>query len=476
LSQVILLTGFCGDALDRLRQAFGDTAECHVVNTLDGLRALSIADDTTLIGFGTGVIVPRDILGALRRPAYNVHAASPEFPGRDPHHHAVYRRARRYGATLHMMDDKVDAGQIVGVDMFDVLPDTGPHVLLEQANEAGMRLIERFGRRLVEEHPLPPLAGVRWGQIKTSRRDLLTMAELSPLISAEEFERRYRAFDGGVHDNLTFQLHGRTFRIDKTRDAAVTDQSGFADFTEAGYRQLLLALKERGYSFARYGEPPAGKHVLWRHDVDVSMHRAARLAAIEAQEGAFATYFVNPQCSFYSLLEPDVLRQCHAIARMGHEIGLHFDGGAHAIDRWQRSQLEVAVARAQSLLETIVGTPVRSVSWHNPDQSNLLDFDDETIAGLHNAYAGGLRRAYTYCSDSNGYWRFRPMAEVIAEEHERLHLLTHPEWWTPEPMAPSDRIDRAIRGRAIRTRQDYDDLLARAGRINLRGQGPLHSL
>jgi hypothetical protein len=86
---------------------------------------------------------------------------------------------------------------------------------------------------------------------------------------------------------------------------------------------------------------------------------------------------------------------------------------------------------------------------------------------MKNAYSRRLRNEYRYCSDSNGYWRFQPMSDVIAEGHPRLHLLTHPEWWTKEGLTPSERVDRAILGRARRVRRDYDTGLEKAGRRNV---------
>jgi len=242
---------------------------------------------------------------------------------------------------------------------------------------------------------------------------------------------------------------------------------GFEEFTEIGFRELLLGLKAGGYRFARYGEEAADRHVIWRHDVDNSMHRAARLAEIEAREGATATYFVNPRCAFYNLLEPKIAQLLERIKGLGHEIGLHFDAGAYGISTWTAAEIEKALSRERLILEMILGTPIRCVSWHNPDLSNLLEFDADRIGGLCNAYSALLRRGYTYCSDSNGYWRFQPMPDVIAAGHPRLHLLTHPEWWTPDPMPPSERIDRAVMGRARAVRRDYDALLARGGRRNI---------
>ena len=63
-----------------------------------------------------------------------------------------------------------------------------------------------------------------------------------------------------------------------------------ADFTEIGYRAVLALARER-FTFAFFGEAPAEPHVLWRHDVDMSVHRAVALAAIEADAKQAREYF-----------------------------------------------------------------------------------------------------------------------------------------------------------------------------------------
>jgi hypothetical protein len=252
----------------------------------------------------------------------------------------------------------------------------------------------------------------------------------------------------------------------------MTDRdSEYLEFTERGLRNLLGLLKSGGYRFAKFGDDGTDRHVLWRHDIDVSVHRAFRLAQIEAEEGVFSTYFVNPRSAFYNFLEPDILALLKSIKALGHDIGLHFDAEADGVTRWTNEQLEAAVRCDRSILATVFGRAITAVSWHNPDLSNLLDFDAEEVGGLLSTYSAKLRRDYVYCSDSNGYWRFKPMGKVIAEAHLRLHLLTHPEWWTPEPLSPSDRIDRALMGRARAIRTRYDSLLKHGGRRNIGSAG-----
>ncbi|MGY3534258.1 formyltransferase family protein [Bradyrhizobium sp. USDA 4452] len=467
--KIVLLTSSTGPALERITQAFGPSASVTVVSDMKSLLASPVDADTSLISFGTGVIVPADLLASLSKPAYNLHAASPDFPGRDPHHFAIYRGAKTYGATLHLMTKRVDDGAIVAVETFDVRPDATPDSLLADANQAALRLIERYGKRMLDREPLPPLPDMRWGPIKTRRSDLVRLGRVTPLTSFMEFERRRLACASTSHDNVTLELHGHVFRIDKAAPLD-TGPNEFSEFTEAGFANILRQLKGAGYRFANYGARPTGPHVIWRHDVDVSMHRAVRLAEIERQEGVVATYFVNPRSSFYSIFEPAIEAMLRHIQSLGHEIGLHFDANAYGVKTWSEDALNAAVRREQALLETLLQSSIRALSWHNPDQSNLLDFVDHEIAGLFNAYSATLRRDYVYCSDSNGYWRFRPMSEVIAEGHERLHLLTHPDWWTPEGMSPSERIDRAVLGRARRLREDYDRRLALGGRRNVDGK------
>jgi len=86
-----------------------------------------------------------------------------------------------------------------------------------------------------------------------------------------------------------------------------------------------------------------------------------------------------------------------------------------------------------------------------------------------NAYSKYLKSNFGYCSDSNGYWRFERLEDVLKEaKHEKLQVLTHPGWWVETPMSPRQRIQRCIDGRAINVGKNYDDLLNRMCRENVK--------
>jgi hypothetical protein len=233
------------------------------------------------------------------------------------------------------------------------------------------------------------------------------------------------------------------------------------DFTEAEYVRLVR-LAAQHYRFITFGAwrdaPP--RSVLWRHDLDFSVHRALALARIEADVGIVSTYFVNLHSPYYNALEADVAGRVREILALGHELGVHYDPTFET----SRGPVETLAAE-RSLLEDVFGVHVPAFSLHNPVVAGWNAEEDE-VAGMVNAYGRGLRERFAYCSDSHGVWRHRRLRDVLeAADDERLHVLTHPEWWVPEPMPPRERVTRAIEGRAARTHARYDrvssEILAR---------------
>jgi hypothetical protein len=236
----------------------------------------------------------------------------------------------------------------------------------------------------------------------------------------------------------------------------------FEDFTEASYREILAGANAR-YAFEPFGTKAAGPHVLWRHDVDYSLHRAVVLARLEAELGARATYFLSLHSDLYNVLEPAVYGRAREIAALGHWIGLHFDPGFYA----DGSRDEWAAWEGRVLAEALE-VPVRAVSLHNPSVSGSVDLDAEELGGMLHAGARSVRKRYAYVSDSNGYWRFERLPEVLAAgAHDRLHVLTHPEWWQEKPMSPRERILRCIEGRSRASEATYDALLSDNRRVNV---------
>lgn len=241
-----------------------------------------------------------------------------------------------------------------------------------------------------------------------------------------------------------------------------------ADFTESSYNRLLLKARKK-FRFVTPGEEPvadAGDPIcIWRHDVDVSPHRALQLAKQEVELGVAATYYVMLGSRFYNVFEPSITFILTKIAEMGHRIGLHFDAS-----RYRNSNQDEISSKlrweAQTLAE-LMGTQISSFSLHDPTSAQGATLLNMQPRDLFNASLSSYVATFTYCSDSNGLWRHRSLHAVLEDESvRRLYALSHPEWWTPEPASPRHRIQRAIDGRAARCAQEYDEGLAKYGRPN----------
>lgn len=88
---------------------------------------------------------------------------------------------------------------------------------------------------------------------------------------------------------------------------------------------MVVALRQADYEFLtmeQYCEQKAclpDKFVVLRHDVDLRAPYSARIARIEHEEGAKASYYFRV---IDESNQPDVVR---AIAALGHEIGYHYE-------------------------------------------------------------------------------------------------------------------------------------------------------
>ncbi|MCB0330561.1 MAG: hypothetical protein KDD70_12880, partial [Bdellovibrionales bacterium] len=166
--------------------------------------------------------------------------------------------------------------------------------------------------------------------------------------------------------------------------------------------------------------------------------------------------------------EVKVVEEVKSIIANGHYLGLHFDANFYNVtpkDPWV-----LLVEKEKEILESVFDAPVHALSFHNPDIGfNWLSVDHEQIAGLYNAYGRTLQKAFTYCSDSNGYWRYLRLAEVLSNpDVERLHVLTHPGWWMEKSMSPRQRVQHIIDDRARSTGERYDRALELGERQNVR--------
>jgi methionyl-tRNA formyltransferase len=143
-----------------------------------------------LIGFATPVIVPQTILTQLGYGAFNFHPGPPAYPGWAPAHFALYHRQTEFGATAHVMIERVDAGPIIGVARFPIPARISVLGLEGLAYAHLAQLFWRMAQSLATD-PTPPQAlPDKWGSKKYSRRDYRAICDIPLDIPPDQLRRR----------------------------------------------------------------------------------------------------------------------------------------------------------------------------------------------------------------------------------------------------------------------------------------------
>ena len=178
-------------------------------------------------------------------------------------------------------------------------------------------------------------------------------------------------------------------------------------FDLAHYRDLLESARTGRYRFASFDEAPAEHDLFLRHDVDLSLDAALRMAELEAELDVCATYFLMTESVFYNLASAEGAGAISRLRELGHGVGLH------------------AVYPNATLDERF--DPV--VAWHNPDPEYMT----APIDGATNVMGERHFDRAAYRSDSNQNWRHGcPHDELRAGAFPWLQLLVHPEIWVYE--------------------------------------------
>lgn len=240
-----------------------------------------------------------------------------------------------------------------------------------------------------------------------------------------------------------------------------------ADFSYDGYRAMLIRLLE-SFEFYLFAEAPvefvqghdSKRKLFLRHDVDLSLEHAYRMALIEDALGVRSTFMILPFSRIYRL---DSARSREILQEMqtkGHELGLHLSIElGEEIPSWDSLPLLEQMHAHRRELEARLETEVRSFSLHRPHQALLRG--PLEVENLVNAYSHEMMRFYI--SDSRGRWEGGgPVERFLRTKEPVVQLLVHPIWWGPESEEPRSRLQEFYEGsvqgktKVFRERLDFE--------------------
>ena len=190
------------------------------------------------------------------------------------------------------------------------------------------------------------------------------------------------------------------------------------------YKILIEFFKARNYIFSFFSEPYSLKNIIYlRHDVDILVEDAVKLAELENQIGVKSTYFFLVNTNIYNLSSYKNRNLLNKIISFGHEIGLHYHQ-----DKNEKKINKDEVKYQISILEKIIEKEISIISFHKP-QRYLLNYDKK-ISKKNHTYMSKFFSKIIYSSDSRGVWKFGAPTKIKdINKKKSIQLLTHPEWW-----------------------------------------------
>ena len=221
-------------------------------------------------------------------------------------------------------------------------------------------------------------------------------------------------------------------------------------FTEPHYREIISAFLDRGYRFKSFRQFAAGedRQVILRHDVDVALEDAQRMAMWDADLGVTSVFHMLLTAETYNLASAHGADVLAKIRSFGHWVGLHVDPIALRKSGSDGTALRQALCELFRLARLLLG-PLDSHSLHRPATYGELDcLGDGRLQIDLPPSADEFRKRMLYRSDSRRHWRQGCICHEIEKLHGRsIHLSLHPIWWTCEERT-RDQILQALLDRS----------------------------
>lgn len=227
--------------------------------------------------------------------------------------------------------------------------------------------------------------------------------------------------------------------------------------------QLDSLLLQRAHAVISLREVVAGNHqptaIALRHDVDdneASFQTAQTMARWEKERGYRSTYYVLHTASYWNG-EPFFRAGLEEIALAGHEIGIHVNAIAHALETGGNANeiLDAALEELRGWGHAVTGAASHGdrlcgvAGFINYDQftecarpdvdahrqlahrGRSLTLEPMPLDAFGLAYEAYHIPRGPYLTDSGGSW-FPRRFEDFALHHDftqQLQILQHPDWW-----------------------------------------------
>ena len=169
-----------------------------------------------IFSFRSLFILPSKLLKTVQKYSINFHPGPPDYPGSGSVNLALYNDDEIFGVTAHLMNEKIDNGQIIKTKMFKINPQDNVNSLLSKTHQYLYLIFEEVAEHLFLKSDnyiekilnSPPKDYWRGAPNKISLINTLQIVDCD--ISKKELKKRLRA----IHTEefpLYVSINGKKF-------------------------------------------------------------------------------------------------------------------------------------------------------------------------------------------------------------------------------------------------------------------------
>jgi hypothetical protein len=213
---------------------------------------------------------------------------------------------------------------------------------------------------------------------------------------------------------------------------------GYNDaFTTTSYLEMIQEFKNNGYILSKFNGNLSNKiSLVIRHDIDVDVTAALRMAELEQENGIISTYFISMRSPFYNPFSLPNVSKINQIHQLGHDIATHIN-------------VKLTVGNPLDDIRILqsnfpfLNTQIATV--HHPGSMEAIKKMID-IPVINSTYAQLFDDTVGYISDSTGRWRYgHPLDTESLRARKSLIMLTHPIWWIENGVTPREKITNLLK-------------------------------
>ena len=171
-----------------------------------------------IFAFRSLAIVPMETVKSASLAAVNFHPGPPEFPGSGCTNFALYEESDSFGVTAHLIEEVVDSGRILAFRRFPIaFEDDVVSLTRKTHSELFILASSLIAEALSDYKWIKRISAggntvAHWSGTRRRASALNELSNVPPTITAEELEKRVRAFHHPKFP-LSVTLHGRRFLL-----------------------------------------------------------------------------------------------------------------------------------------------------------------------------------------------------------------------------------------------------------------------